>query len=47
VLAAEAVRLLRHRGFDAVRLADGYPEWRDAGLPVESAPQPEAKEKHQ
>lgn len=37
VLAAEAVRLLRQRGFDAVRLADGYPEWRDAGLPVESA----------
>ncbi|MBI5482705.1 MAG: metalloregulator ArsR/SmtB family transcription factor [Deltaproteobacteria bacterium] len=35
VLAAEAVRVLRRRGFDAVRLADGYPEWRDAGLPVE------------
>lgn len=35
VLAAEAVRLLRRRGFEAVRLADGYPEWRDAGLPVE------------
>ena len=38
VLAAEAVRLLRQRGFDAVRLADGYPEWRDAGLPVEKGP---------
>lgn len=37
VLAAEAVRLLRRRGFEAVRLADGYPEWRDAGLPVEAA----------
>lgn len=36
VLAAEAVRLLRKRGFRAVRLADGYPEWRDAGLPVEA-----------
>jgi len=34
VLAAEAVRLLRQRGFDAVRLSDGYPEWRDAGLPI-------------
>jgi cysteine desulfurase len=34
VLAAEAVRLLRKGGFDAVRLKDGYPEWRDAGLPV-------------
>jgi rhodanese-related sulfurtransferase/DNA-binding transcriptional ArsR family regulator len=38
VLAAEAVRLLRKRGFKAVRLADGYPEWRDAGLPVAAAP---------
>jgi rhodanese-related sulfurtransferase/DNA-binding transcriptional ArsR family regulator len=37
VLAAEAVRLLRRRGFKAARLADGYPEWRDAGLPVEGA----------
>jgi rhodanese-related sulfurtransferase len=47
VLAAEAVRLLRQRGFDAVRLADGYPEWRDAGLPIEDAsPQPRAKERH-
>lgn len=35
VLAAEAVRLLRKRGVDAVRLKDGFPEWRDAGLPVE------------
>ncbi|MEW6366557.1 MAG: metalloregulator ArsR/SmtB family transcription factor [Acidobacteriota bacterium] len=38
VLAAEAVRLLRTRGFDAVRLKEGYPEWRDAGLPVASGP---------
>jgi len=37
VLAAEAVRLLRKRGVDAVRLKDGFPEWRDAGLPVEAA----------
>jgi len=36
VLAAEAVRLLRQRGFDAARLSDGYPEWRDAGLPITS-----------
>jgi rhodanese-related sulfurtransferase len=36
VLAAEAVRTLRRRGRDAVRLADGFPEWRDAGLPVEA-----------
>jgi rhodanese-related sulfurtransferase/DNA-binding transcriptional ArsR family regulator len=38
VLAAEAVRTLRRRGRTAVRLADGFPEWRDAGLPVEVAP---------
>jgi rhodanese-related sulfurtransferase/DNA-binding transcriptional ArsR family regulator len=39
VLAAEAVRMLRKRGVEAVRLKEGYPEWRDAGLPVESSPQ--------
>ena len=36
VLAAEAVRLLRKRGVDALRLKEGYPEWRDANLPVET-----------
>jgi len=35
VLAAEAVRLLRKRGVNAVRLKDGFPEWRDAGFPIE------------
>jgi len=35
VLAAEAVRLLRRRGYRAFRLQEGYPEWRDGGLPVE------------
>ncbi len=34
VLAAEAVKLLRKRGVEAQRLKVGYPEWRDAGLPV-------------
>lgn len=34
VLAAEAVRLLRRRGRTARRLAGGFPEWREAGLPV-------------
>jgi rhodanese-related sulfurtransferase len=35
VFADEAVRLLRHRGFRARRLTEGFPEWRAAGLPVE------------
>jgi len=47
VLAAEAVRLLRRRGLDAVRLGDGYPEWRDAGLPVESGVEPHRRAKGQ
>jgi len=35
VLSAEAVGELRARGPHAVRLEDGLPEWRAAGLPVE------------
>jgi ArsR family transcriptional regulator len=38
VLAYEAVAALRRSGFDARRLADGYPEWKAAGLPVEAEP---------
>jgi len=34
VLAVDAVKLLRSRGFMAVRLEDGVPEWRAEGLPV-------------
>jgi rhodanese-related sulfurtransferase/DNA-binding MarR family transcriptional regulator len=37
VLATEAVRYLRELGYYAIRLEDGYPEWRDSGLPVEIA----------
>lgn len=37
VLAFEAVKLLRGKGFRVRRLQDGYPEWKQAGLPVESA----------
>jgi rhodanese-related sulfurtransferase/DNA-binding transcriptional ArsR family regulator len=37
VYADDAVRLLRGRGLDARRLDVGYPEWRRAGLPVETA----------
>ena len=36
VLAFEAVKLLRGKGFHIRRLQDGYPEWKNAGLPVES-----------
>lgn len=35
VLAFEAVAQLREKGFRARRLQDGFPEWREAGLPVE------------
>ena len=34
VFADEAVRLLRSRGFAAVRYAEGYPAWAAAGLPT-------------
>jgi rhodanese-related sulfurtransferase len=37
VYADEAVRLLRARGLRARRLDIGFPEWRRAGLPVETA----------
>ncbi|MDP8978496.1 MAG: metalloregulator ArsR/SmtB family transcription factor [Actinomycetota bacterium] len=36
VYADEAVRTLTRAGRPARRLEDGYPEWEDAGLPVES-----------
>ena len=35
VLAFEAVARLRGRGVQARRLKDGFPEWKQAGLPVE------------
>jgi len=37
VLAPQAIDLLRGAGLRARRLADGLPEWRLAGLPVEVA----------
>ena len=36
VYADDAVRLLQARGLKARRLDDGFPEWRRAGLPVET-----------
>jgi rhodanese-related sulfurtransferase len=39
VLAIEAVKVLRARGFKAVRMEEGIPEWRARGLRVEVSPQ--------
>jgi len=36
VLSYEAVATLRSHGFSVRRLEDGFPEWRAAGLPVET-----------
>jgi rhodanese-related sulfurtransferase len=38
VFSDEAVTLLRSRGYRARRLAEGLPDWRAEGLPVETAP---------
>lgn len=37
IFSYEAVAELRKHGFDALRLEDGYPEWKAARLPVESS----------
>lgn len=34
VLASEAVRVLRSKGYDAILLGDGVAEWKAAGMPV-------------
>jgi rhodanese-related sulfurtransferase/DNA-binding transcriptional ArsR family regulator len=39
VLSVEAVKLLRARGFKAVRLEDGVLDWAARGLDVEAAPE--------
>jgi rhodanese-related sulfurtransferase len=36
LLAVQAVELLRRHGFGARRMKDGFPEWREDGLPVEA-----------
>lgn len=38
LMSFEAVLKLRKRGWKARRLQDGFPEWKAAGLPVDSAP---------
>jgi rhodanese-related sulfurtransferase len=35
LFADDAVALLREHGFDAIRLAGGWPEWSSEGRPVE------------
>jgi rhodanese-related sulfurtransferase/DNA-binding transcriptional ArsR family regulator len=45
VLAFEAVARLREKGFRARRLQDGFPEWRQAGLPVEKSAKVTADER--
>jgi rhodanese-related sulfurtransferase/DNA-binding transcriptional ArsR family regulator len=37
LMSFEAVEKLRKRGWQARRLQDGFPEWRAAGLPVETS----------
>lgn len=36
LLSVDAVRLLREKGYKARRMQEGFPEWRAAGLPIES-----------
>jgi rhodanese-related sulfurtransferase/biotin operon repressor len=43
VFAIEAVKLLRKRGFEAVRIEDGVTDWRARGLPIETAPTPDLR----
>jgi ArsR family transcriptional regulator len=43
VWAFEAVAALRGHGYRARRLEDGFPEWKHAGLAVETEPEPESK----
>lgn len=35
ILAYQAVAQLREQGFNAYRLENGFPEWKQAGLPIE------------
>jgi rhodanese-related sulfurtransferase len=44
ILAFEAVAKLREKGFKARRLQDGFPEWKIAGLPVETTSPDSASE---
>ncbi|MFW5876622.1 MAG: ArsR/SmtB family transcription factor [Myxococcota bacterium] len=39
VMSVEAVAMLRARGFRAVRMEEGVPDWRARGLPVDQQPE--------
>jgi len=39
VFADAAVKTLRERGFRAIRLTEGFPDWKVRGFPVETSPQ--------
>jgi rhodanese-related sulfurtransferase/DNA-binding transcriptional ArsR family regulator len=43
IYADRAVEILRRNGRRARRLVEGFPEWRSAGLPIESGSQPGAR----
>lgn len=38
VMAVEALEILHRHGFRARRMEGGFPDWREAGLPVERSP---------
>lgn len=38
LMSNEAIKLLLKRGYQARKISDGVPEWRAAGLPLESEP---------
>ncbi len=40
VFAVDAIERLRAHGREALRLADGLPDWRAAGLPIETGDEP-------
>ena len=40
LMSYEAVETLRRRGFKAMRLQDGYPEWKAKGFPLETGNAP-------
>ena len=46
LLAVEAVRLLRKKGFNAIRLEDGVQDWKSLGLHIKKSGKPRHHELH-